>query len=96
MSADETEVLRALEILRRQREGLAKGRARANTQRQREARRWHATIIDLADADTRAGNPPKGRAKRIAQKLRGVRSERQIRRILAAVSLPQCVRKVGA
>lgn len=83
--------VRAEDILRRQGEALARGRARINAQRQREAQHLRALIFDLAAADTQAGNPRRDRAGRVHRKLpkrpdgRRLVGARLVRKILAAI-----------
>ena len=81
--------VRAEDVLRRQREALARGRAKVNAERQREARQLRVLVFELAAADEHSGRPARGRAGRIQRKLlreygREV-GERLVRKILSAI-----------
>jgi hypothetical protein len=71
----------AEELGRRVLAGLEKGRARAIAQAKARGAVSARIVHDLAVVDARR-HPPRGRAGRIARKLRGQLSESQVRRIL--------------
>jgi hypothetical protein len=64
---------------------LDAGRAKANEAAKRRGAASTAVVLDLALIDLRAGKPARGRAGRIRRTLGGLLSERQVRRILAAL-----------
>jgi hypothetical protein len=78
---------REVETGRRVLAALAKGREKRNAQRKRDAIRLSALILDCAYEDIRSGKAPRGRAGRIARRLRRLRdapsvSERHVLNIL--------------
>jgi hypothetical protein len=77
---------RAADVGRRVLLCLDAGRNKAIAKAKRRAAGHAALIIDLAAIDARAGRPERGRAGRIARKLRGMLSESQVHRILRALS----------
>ena len=93
--------VRAEDILRRQREALAAGRAKGNALRHREAQRLRVLVFDLATADAQAGRPALGRAGRIHRKLplrhdgERIVGERLVRKILSAMQ-SESGRRTGA
>lgn len=67
---------------------LQKGRARLqaiNADRKAQGEFIRRMVAEFAMLDAAAGHPHRGRAKRIAHKLKGRRSERRIRKILVSL-----------
>lgn len=73
----------AADVGRRVLEGLDRGRAISIEQSRQRAAALRAAVLQLAADDLARGRKPRGRAGRIARKLRGLASERHIRRILS-------------
>lgn len=67
-------------------EGLDKGRQRAIAQSKERAAFHVAKVVIHSNADFASGKPERGRAGRIARKLGGMLSERQVKRILDRLS----------
>lgn len=65
---------------------LARGRQKINQARQEQAGFWRRIILEYALLDAQAGHPPRGRAGRIARKLKGRLSQRWINKVLVALS----------
>ena len=68
-------------------QGFAKGRARANAATKEQAALNASVVAIHINADRQAGKPVRGRAGRISRKLRGVLSERLVRKIIAALQM---------
>ena len=72
--------------LNRMRTALDAGRAKAIAAKRRKGAAARATVLELADADRRAGRSERGRAGRVARRLGGALSESRVRKILRALS----------
>jgi hypothetical protein len=66
--------------------GLARGRAKAAAHQAEHALELRRIVAQRARADARAGNSHRGRAARIARQLRGLVTERHVRRVLSDIS----------
>jgi len=76
---------RAEEVGRRVLEAFTRGRQKAIDQAQERSQRWASLIIPLVLIDAKEGNGPRGRPKRISQRLRGKLSPCQVWRILRSL-----------
>lgn len=65
---------------------LAKGRAKLHEDRRAQATFWRRIIADYVLLDLRDGGSRRGRAQRIACKLRHKIGERMVRRYLASLA----------
>jgi hypothetical protein len=74
----------ALDVGARVLAGLALGRERSLEVRRRTAAQHRLVVLAAARGDEQRGHGPRGRAGRIAQRLRGLLSRRQVQRILDA------------
>jgi len=66
--------------------GLEKGRRRAIAQAQARGARTVRAVCQALDVDLLEGRGERGRAGRIARRLRGMVGERQVRKILERLS----------
>lgn len=78
--------LKAAVVGRKVLAGLDKGRHRAIAQAKERAAFHVAKVVIHSNADFASGKPERGRAGRIARKLGGMLSERQVKRILDRLS----------
>jgi hypothetical protein len=64
---------------------LKQGRERGIALKKQRGEVTRAAVLRLAQDDEARGLPPWGRAVRVAQRLRGLVTERQVRRIILSV-----------